>query len=238
MTQSTAKPLSEKPLGYILAAAGGILGGPIGIIASLAVIFALSKIMVAKDGKNPNRFLVWAAVGVIGAPLSLVPFMGGSPQETGGGGSGSQTTEASKKQSAVVPVGVAESVRGDRSLTVTGSNAMSSIRVSNQFMDPIESKGGQLIAVYMTISNTGKESGNMFWTSFDLEDSQGRKYDSVEDFADLTTLNMWIEEQGLASSGDQLFPGASAQTVAVFRVAPDAQGLRLVVNENRYFAID
>lgn len=74
MVDSTAKPLSEKPLGYLLAAAGGVLGGPIGIIASLVIIFALSKVMTAKDGKTPNRFLAWAAVGIIGAPLSLLPF--------------------------------------------------------------------------------------------------------------------------------------------------------------------
>ena len=104
-------------------------------------------------------------------------------------------------------------------------------------MEPVLSKGGRLIAVYMTIRNTGKESGNLYWTTLQLVDNQGRKYDKIEDFEDSVTVNSWAKGQGMAETGDQLFPGAAAQTVTVFRVSPDAEGLRLLAN-NKYFSIE
>jgi hypothetical protein len=240
MTEEARKPLSEKPLGYILAATGGILGGPIGVILSLVVLFTLSAILKPKDGKVPNRFKYWILSGIVGVPLSLMPFMGsggsnqGTPQVTGD--SSGQMTGIAFGQ--IVPRGSASPVRGDRSLVVSNSSTLPSISVSNPFMDPIQSKGGELVAVYMTISNTGNASGNMFWTTFQLVDSQGRRYDNIQDFNELITLGAWAKEQGLAEPGDQLFPGASAQTVAVFRVAPGAQGLYLLVNQDKKFAID
>ena len=69
MTQQ--KPLSEKPLGYLLAVAGGVLGGPIGLVASPLVLFGLNKVLVPSDGKAPNRFKAWALTGLIGAPICL-----------------------------------------------------------------------------------------------------------------------------------------------------------------------
>lgn len=127
-------------------------------------------------------------------------------------------------------------MRNDRSLQVTGSETFSSIAAP--YLDPVSPKGGKLVGVFMTIKNTGKESGNMLWTQFQLEDSQNRKYDDIEDFTEIVTLNMWAKNQGLAETSNQLFPGATAKTVAVFRVAPDAQDLKLVVNNNKYFSIE
>ena len=60
----------------------------------------------------------------------------------------------------------------------------------------------------------------------------------IEDFEEVITVKTWIKEQGIAQAGDQLFPGAAAQTVAVFRVSPDAAGLRLAVNNDKYFSIE
>jgi hypothetical protein len=65
-----AKPLSQKPLGYGLAVLGGLLGGPVGIFVSPGVLFLLNKTMKADADKKPNRFLAWALIGVIGAPIS------------------------------------------------------------------------------------------------------------------------------------------------------------------------
>jgi hypothetical protein len=92
MKDTPIKPLSEKPLGYVLATAGGVLGGPIGIIISPLVLFALSKIMHTKNDKVPNRFLVWAAFGIIGVPLSIIPLVGVS-ELTSGRQPASQTTK-------------------------------------------------------------------------------------------------------------------------------------------------
>jgi hypothetical protein len=232
---SAIKPLSEKPLGYVLSVLGGLLGGPLGLIASPAVLFGLGKVMKGASGKTPNRFLAWAAVGVVGAPLCWVPII--SQSDVANQGSGSEQVRTADRGGAVIPLGTVEAVRGDRSLGVTGSREFSSISVSNQFMDPVASKGGRLVAVYLTIKNTGKESGDMSWTRFRLKDSEDRTYDAISDFSEITTISMWTEEQGLASPGDQLFPGGTANTVAVFRVAPDATGLRLNVNQNT-FAIE
>ena len=230
------KPLSEKPLGYLLAAAGGLLGGPLGVIFSIAVLFALSAIMKQKNGNNPNRFLVWSLIGIIGAPLSCSPFFGNAEKKSGEP-KNDTTRIASSNSDQIIPIGNEGEVREDRSLTVTNSTSLSSISVSNQLMEPVLSKGGILIAVYMTIRNTGKESGNLYWTTFQLVDNQGRKYDKIEDFEESLTVNAWAKEQGMAETGDQLFPGAAAQTVIVFRVSPDAGGLRLLAN-NKYFSIN
>ncbi len=128
-------------------------------------------------------------------------------------------------------------MRNDRALQVNSSEVLDSIQTNNQFIDPLEAKGGQLIAVYLTIKNTGNESGNMFWTDFQLQDSQGRSFDEIEDFEELIIVNTWAEEKGLSDPGDQLFPGGTAETVKVFRVSPDAQELKLVVND-KVFAVD
>jgi len=74
----TEKSLSQKPLGYLLAILGGTLGAPIGWIMSPVVLLILNNVMPEKDGKHPNRFLAWALVGIIGAPLSLAPIMIGA----------------------------------------------------------------------------------------------------------------------------------------------------------------
>lgn len=74
-TQEQTKALSQKPLGYLLALLGGTLGGPIGWIISPAVLLILNNTMTSKDGKQPNRFLIWSLIGIIGAPLSLSPII-------------------------------------------------------------------------------------------------------------------------------------------------------------------
>jgi Domain of unknown function (DUF4352) len=239
--QNTAKPLSEKPLGYVLAVLGGMLGGPLGMLASPAVLFGLSKVMQPKDGKSPNRFSKWALTGILGVPLCLGITSSLFPNSSGG------TLDTSKDQSSVVqqqpskpasvPLASLEQVKDDRALQVDSSETLETIAANNEFMEPVQSKGGKLVGVFLTIKNTGKESGNMFWTTFQLRDSQDRRYDDIEDFKEIMTIDMWAKDQGLAQAGDQLFPGATAKTAVVFRVAPDAEDLKLVVNNDIVFDI-
>jgi hypothetical protein len=75
MAGSEKKPLSEQWIGYLLAVAAGTLGGPIGWLSSPLVLFGLTKVMKEKDGKHPNRFLAWAAIGIVGVPVSAVPLL-------------------------------------------------------------------------------------------------------------------------------------------------------------------
>lgn len=237
MTDSkVSKPLSEKPLGYALAVLGGFLGGPVGIFVSPGVLFLLNKTMKAEGDKKPNRILAWALIGIIGAPLSLVPVFHSNNTDTTSGGSQMKTATPSASQQAV-PLGAEEQVKSDRAMKVTSSEVVSSLPSGNQFQEPLESKGGKLVVVYVTIKNTGSESGNMFWSQFQLVDSEGKKYDDIEDFTEMMTVNMWAKNNGLAETGDQLFPGGTANSAIVFRVAPNASGLKLIVNNDKLFNI-
>ena len=73
LTVANNRALSQKPLGYVLAILGGTLGGPLGWITSPMVLFGLNRILKEEDGKHPDRFLIWALAGIIGAPLSPPP---------------------------------------------------------------------------------------------------------------------------------------------------------------------
>jgi DNA repair exonuclease SbcCD ATPase subunit len=73
--QVTAKkPLSERKTGFLIAALAGVAGGPIGLVASPLVLYLLTRVLKPKNGKQPNRFIPWALVGIAGVPLSLLPF--------------------------------------------------------------------------------------------------------------------------------------------------------------------
>jgi hypothetical protein len=72
------KPLSERRAGLVVAALAGIPGGPIGIFASPLVLYLLTFILKSKNGTNPNRFIPWFLVGIVGVPLCLLPFSGSS----------------------------------------------------------------------------------------------------------------------------------------------------------------
>ncbi len=68
------KPLSETKTGYALAVLGGTLGLPIGWIASPLVLFILNKKLKSDNKKPLNKFLIWALIGIVGAPLCLFSF--------------------------------------------------------------------------------------------------------------------------------------------------------------------
>jgi hypothetical protein len=244
-TNPPNKSLSEKPLGYVLAVAGGLLGGAIGLFLSPLVLFFLGKVMTEEGDTKPKRVRAWALIGIIGAPLSfsLTSAIYSSNPDTSStpppapSGIPSQPSTSSNSSQQSVPLGVEEQVKDDRAMKVTGSEFLSSLSTDNQFMEPLGAKGGKLVVVYVTIKNIGKESGNMFWSQFALTDSQGNKYADIEDFSEMMTVNMWAKSKGLAETGDQLFPGGTANSAIVFRVAPNANDLKLLVNDTKIFNI-
>ena len=71
-----AKPLSAKPLGYILASLGGLVtAGPLGLVVSPLALLTIAKKCKWDSENKPNRFKTWALVGIIGAPVcGLITF--------------------------------------------------------------------------------------------------------------------------------------------------------------------
>lgn len=201
----------------------GVLLGPIGGIGYLFTKQGILKKIVI-------LFLSFIASGIY-ASISDSP----SPNGTNSSNSGEE--QSSTPADSAISVGTFSSVRNNRDLRVDGSEVLDSIQTNNQFMGNLEPKGGKLVAVYMTIENTGNESGNMLWTEFKLRDNQGRSFDDIEDFEELMIVNTWADDKGLSDPSGQLFPGATAEIVKVFRVSPDAEGLELTVN-NQSFAIN
>jgi hypothetical protein len=98
MTSDSQKPLSEKPLGYILAIVGGTLGGPLGWITSPVVLLILNNVMKKKEGKQPNRFLVWSLIGIVGSPISLAPIIGSTNNTNTAGNNSQNNVELSTSQ--------------------------------------------------------------------------------------------------------------------------------------------
>ncbi|MBW4465053.1 MAG: SH3 domain-containing protein [Pegethrix bostrychoides GSE-TBD4-15B] len=138
---------------------------------------------------------------------------------------------ASPSQESVISLGTWGDVRDNRAVQVSSSEIGTTISAATFSAKEVAQKDGKLVVVYVTLKNTGKESGDLDWSGFQLIDSQGRKYDDLEDWEDTTVFNQWLKEHNLGESSDQLFPGATVKTAKAFRVAPDASNIKLLVNE-------
>ena len=70
-------PLSHTKRGKLLAAIGGLAGGPLGVIVSPLVLM-----LVNASKKEGNRFLIWALSGTIWRPSGdhLAIILGGENQ--------------------------------------------------------------------------------------------------------------------------------------------------------------
>jgi len=65
-------PLAHTKRGKLLAVLGGIPGGPIGMVLSPLTLM-LVNLVTRNKGNNINRFRIWALLGLIGIPASLIP---------------------------------------------------------------------------------------------------------------------------------------------------------------------
>lgn len=131
-----------------------------------------------------------------------------------------------------VPMGTFVPVKDDRSIAVTDAKLYESLQTGNSFSSPISGEGGLILVVYMTLSNTGKESGDMTWTSFTVEDTNGFEYSELQ--GQSFDLSMWRDAMGLGDSDDQLFPGQNKQIAKVYRVKRDSPGMKLAVGNYKF----
>lgn len=146
-----------------------------------------------------------------------------------------QESSAPASAASAIALGTMSPIRNDRAIQVDSFEFRDSIAAP--YTDTLTGGAGKLAVVYFQVQNTGKETGNLFFSTYKLVDSQGRSYDEIGDFMEMVTVDQWLEAQGLESSAKQLFPGESAASAKVFRVAPDAEGFEMVVN-NTAFAVE
>jgi len=222
------KPLSERPLGYGLALLGGLLGAPLGLLTSPAVLYVLNQQMKPKEGKQPNRFAAWALIGIIGAPISLAISNPAFRQGYEQGASVSESTSgesSSNKESQNNEDDAADSI-------TAGDFTISKVKISPYRGD---TKGadiaGELWAVYASITNNSKETKvpahNL---TTEVIDSEDRKFKSA-DF--VVTTNAIVDEafggEKVTRFTDGILPGSTRNDVevGVFDVTKGAAGLRL-----------
>lgn len=175
-----------------------------------------------------KTFFIASTVLLFGGCVALVAVSG----DTGNAPSGQSASV--EKATEDVPLATMASVRADRSVQIDRLELVDSLPTGNPYIKPVEADSGKLAVVYLQAKNTGKESGDLMFTTFELVDSADRKYSEIQDFEDIVSLNAWAETQGLDSSDKQLFPGETASVVKVFRIAPDAAELLLVGNSKTF----
>ena len=221
------KPLSERPLGYCLAVAGGLLGAPLGLLTSPAVLYVLNQQMKGKEGKQPNRFAAWALIGIIGAPISLAIS---NPAFRQGYEQGSSAPEATTNSSSN-NTSQSKEEKPATSIT-TGDFTISNVKITPYKGD---TKGadvaGELWAVYASVTNNSKETKvpahNL---TTEVIDSEDRKFKSA-DF--VVTSNAIVGEAfggaKVTRFTDGILPGSTRDNVEVgiFDVTQGATGLRL-----------
>lgn len=239
------RPLSEKPAGYLLAVAGGLLGAPLGLIVSPGILFLLGKAMRAKDGKRPNRFAVWALIGIIGAPVCLA--IGNSEFRRGLNEGASQTNSPQTENSAIQPRSEDTSARSrdteireePRKKDLELQKAVISVgdfTISNVRIEPYNGEvgnadvAGELWAVYADVRNDSKETKVPGYSmTTELMDSEQRTFKSA-DF--VVTSNSIVNEsfggEKVIRFSDGILPGSTRQNVQVgiFDVSKGASGLR------------
>lgn len=234
----------------IIALAIGMIALVIGlylIISPFAFVIGLLKpSIVLDDEKPPTRMRVLKSYGITSIILVLVlnglssvtaeennkTYMAKSSTSVA---ASTHTPKPQKSKPVAKPVKTETwvDVRRDRAVKIAGIEMLDRIVTNDYFLEDVESKGGQLAAVALEMKNTGNESGGIAWSTYKLIDSQGRKYNEINDFSETLSINQWIKDRGIEEPSNQLFPGQVAQIVKVFRVASDASDFQLEVNGNR-----
>jgi len=215
------------------------------IISPFAFVIGLLKPSIVLDDEKPQtRIRVLKVYGITSIILVLV--LNGLSSVTAEENTyvadsskpvvaSTHTPKPHKSKPAAKPVKTETwiDVRNDRAVKIAGIEMLDRIVPNDYFLEDVESKGGQLAVVGLEMKNTGNESGGIAWSTYKLIDSQGRKYNEINDFSETLSINQWIKDRGIEEPSSQLFPGQVVQIVKVFRVARDASGFQLEVNGNR-----
>jgi len=130
------------------------------------------------------------------------------------------------------PLGKFVHVRNNRSLRVDTVQKFERINIEGARLPPIEGEGNNLVAVFMTALNTGKDQGNMRWSNFYLQDFEGNEYSIIEDSQ--LPLDEWRKANNAVDQRHTLQPGGSARLVQVFRVKKNAMLVTIRANEQEF----
>ncbi|MEL6385156.1 MAG: DUF4352 domain-containing protein [Cyanobacteria bacterium J06626_18] len=168
-------------------------------------------------------------VGGFFALILIVAAIGAFTKGQSGANNSQVDSQFTESDGTAAPIGKIVTVRSDLTVAVTQVEKPESISSSRGAT--LAPEGGKLVIVYLKVGNTGSDSGDMLRTQFRLTDSQGRTYDELLTPEESGTVNLWSQDRGLDDSASQISPGDSINIAKVFRVAANAEGLRLVVNE-------
>jgi hypothetical protein len=162
--------------------------------------------------KSVLKWGIGSAVGLF-AFLVAVGLLVDSPEAS----SSTTVTEEQPAQDSAIGIGD-KVVSGDRAMTVTSVEIIDGIASSNQFVEPSE---GRFAVVYFDGENIGNKSGGTAFSSYTLEDGQGREYSEVDGLTEPAVF-YWREDESLDDRFSEFYPGQKYKDAAVFSVAPDA----------------
>jgi len=141
--------------------------------------------------------------------------------------SGGKQTQNPSQSTAIAPAPVLAKVGevvsdGDRAVKVLSVGSMTSLSSGNPFIESPVAKGVFVVLV-VEATNTGKETGDLTFSSFELTDTQGRTYKS----SDSSTVLVVAKQFAGGQQSDDIPPGLTNRFPLVFDVTPDTSGLIL-----------
>lgn len=182
---------------------------------------------IKNNARTGGLLKVLSTAGLAVLALGIVLLTAECAPSTSSQESFSGDVSPDSSDSSLIPLGEPAEKSG-ASVTVKGVTLHEDGLLSgNAFVDPIP---GRIAIVEMTLTNVSEELGHLGYAAFSLKDAQDRTYPELSD----ATYSLWRAEQGYGNRLKTYFPGESRDDVAVFRVASDASGFRLLWKDQRF----
>lgn len=105
---------------------------------------------------------------------------------------------------------------GKRAISIHGSEYLPD-GISDEF--GFSDVPGPIVWLNVSFKNVDNKTGSFTFSNFILIDSQGRKYNEINDLG----YSMARQERGAGSRSDEYYPGEERPEAIAFRVAPDAK---------------